>query len=285
MAEQAGSGEAVCVEELAGRGAPAEPAADGPAELWVQVRYRSAAGRRVVQEPEQMRGVRLEEHPPLSEPVAYKGRTSILTEWSAATSGLSVWCTSAAQRDAAMLLDFDEDIVCFQSLVAELLWEEDGGQGRRGVVRPAFFARTRDGQRVVIVHPPAAGEEGALEEQVVRVAARAARWQVRPLEVPTGVLAESLECLAHFRSADLAPDPELRRELLELFAAPCSLLSGAAACSKGATALGHVWHLLWTGDLTWHRSVPLLPSSTAWTSKAAARQANTTTAKTEVEGA
>ncbi|MFJ7593431.1 hypothetical protein ACIQZO_39890 [Streptomyces sp. NPDC097617] len=162
--------------------------------------------------------------------------------------------------DAAMLLDFDANIVCFQSGVAELHWRHEG---RQGTVRPAFFARTRDGQRLVIPHrsvPRLAG----LEEWVMRQAAAAANWQIRPLQVPEGVLQSSLRCAAHFRGTEFAPGIQARQILLDVFAAPRPLQEGATAAGLGLQAAGHVWHLLWTGALDFDRTLPLLPTSRIW---------------------
>ncbi|MBT2493431.1 hypothetical protein J7E96_34010 [Streptomyces sp. ISL-96] len=223
----------------------------------IQVLYRSAAGRSCLHDPERLRGVPLEERPALSEPRAYKGRRSILTKWSSSTTGLSVWCASNVQMDAAMLLDFDRDIECFQSGVAQVRWQKGN---EHGAVQPAFFARTRDGRRLAIVHqrPRARGEEAAMQQ-----AAEAAGWEVRQMEVPQGVLRPSLARLAHFRAAEYA-DPHAREVLLKAFAEPQPLAMGVAACGLGREATSRAWHLLWTGELTTDWSAPLLPTSVVW---------------------
>lgn len=230
----------------------------------IQVQYRSAAGRTCRDEPAGLRGVPLEERQPLSEPRAYKGRRSILTKW-VTTTGQVVWCASTVQLGAAMLLDFDADIVCFQSRVAAVHWELDG---RRGTVEPAFVARTRDERRLVYVHPPRG--EGGMEERVLRQAAEGAGWEVRPLQVPHGVLRDSLEGAAHFSGPEFAADESVRRVLLEVFAAPRPLQAGAAASGLGVKAAGYAWHLVWTGELTCDWAKPLLPTSLVWAGQAAA---------------
>jgi hypothetical protein len=147
----------------------------------------------------------------LTEPRAYMGRHSILTKWASTTTGQAVWCTSMVQMDAAMLLDFDADIVCFQSGVVQVRWELDG---RRGTVEPAFVARTRDGRRLVFAHPPR--DETGVEERALRGAGNGAGWEIRPLRVPQGVLRASLENAAHFSGPEFAPDDHVRRVLLEV---------------------------------------------------------------------
>ncbi|MGI5372645.1 hypothetical protein [Streptomyces iakyrus] len=233
----------------------------------IQVQYRSAAGRACRDEPAAVRGVRLEERQPLSEPRAYKGRTSILTKWTAATTGQVVWCASTVQMDAAMLLDFDADIVCFQSRVVQVHWELEG---RRGTVEPAFVARTRDERRLVFAHPPR--EEAGLEERVLRKAADGAGWEMRPLRVPQGVLRSSLASAAHFSGPEFTPDDHVRRVLLEVFARPRPLQEGAAASGLGLRAPGYAWHLVWTGELTCDWTKPLLPTSLVWASQADAAE-------------
>ncbi|MEW2345343.1 hypothetical protein [Streptomyces griseoaurantiacus] len=230
----------------------------------IQVQYRSAAGRTCRDEPAGVRGVPLEERQPLSEPRAYKGRRSILTKWASATTGQAVWCTSTVQMDAAMLLDFDADIVCFQSGVVQVHWELEG---RHGTVEPAFVARTRDGRRLVFAHPPR--DETDVEERVLRQAGDEAGWEIRPLQVPQGVLRSSLESAAHFSGPEFAPDDHVRRVLLEVFATPRPLQAGAAASGLGLNAPGYAWHLVWTGELTCDWTKPLLPTSPVWASQAA----------------
>ncbi|MFF2367814.1 hypothetical protein ACFVU0_34580 [Streptomyces sp. NPDC058122] len=231
----------------------------------IEVQYRSAAGRTCRDEPAGLRGVPLEERQPLSEPHAYKGRPSIVTKWAAATTGQVVWCTSTVQMDAAMLLDFDADIVCFQSLVVRLHWESEG---RGGIVEPAFVARTRDGRRLVFTHPPRQGAD--MEERVLRQAAEEAGWEILPFRVPQGVLRSSLEVASHFSGPEFAGDASTRRMLLDIFAAPRPLQEGAAVSGLGLRALGYVWHLVWTGELTCDWTKPLLPTSQVWASRLSA---------------
>ncbi|MDT0382429.1 hypothetical protein RM572_27090 [Streptomyces sp. DSM 42041] len=205
-----------------------------------------------------LRDVPLEERGPLEEPRAYQGRRSKLTRWFAATTGRNVWCVSTVHRDAAMLLDFDPGIECFQSHVARVRWHDDGGAGSS---QPAFFARSGSGQRLALVHPSSSPQE----REAVQVAAEAAGWTVREMAVPRGALCDALTLLAHFRAAEFA-DAEARRVLLEVFARPRLLAEGAAASGLGLAAMSRAWHLLWTGDLTFDWDAALTPMSMVWTS-------------------
>lgn len=228
--------------------------------MQIQVQYRSAAGRTCRDEAARLRGVPVEERAPLSEPRAYKGRRSILTKWVAATTGQDVWCASTVQTDAAMLLDFDPDIVCFQSGVAQVQWLRGD---EHGTVQPAFFARTRDGERLAIVHRPRSARTAQVEERAMHQAAEAAGWTVREMDVPQGVLRSSLARIAHFRATEYA-DPHTREVLLRVFAEPRPLAAGVAAAGLGLDTASRAWHLLWTGELTTDWSVPLLPTSVVW---------------------
>ncbi|MEU3205474.1 hypothetical protein ABZ702_16640 [Streptomyces cyaneofuscatus] len=206
----------------------------------------------------------LEERQPLSAPRAYQGRRSILTKWVSATTGQVVLCTSTVQMTAAMLLDFDANIVCFRSGVVQVHWEL---KGKHGTVEPAFVARTRDGRRVVFAHPPR--DKSGVEERVLRQAGDEAGWEIRPLQVPQGVLQSSLESAAHFNCPEFAPDDHVRRVLLEVFNLPRPLQVGALASGLGLKATGYAWHLVWTGELTGDWTKPLLPTSPVWASQAA----------------
>ncbi|WP_435246305.1 hypothetical protein [Streptomyces sp. NRRL F-5630] len=224
----------------------------------IRVQFRSAAGRSCLDEPAGLRGVPVEDRAPLSEPRAYRGRRSKLTKWSSASSGWTVWCSSNVQKNAAMLLDFDPDIACFQSKVVEVHWEKDG---KSGSTEPAFMARTRQGQRLAIVHPPRS--TSGLEEEALRQTAEEAGWQIRPLTVPQGVLQDSSHTAAHFRHTRI-PGPQDRQAVLDSFATPHPLNTGAARSGLGPPAIDYAWHLLWTGELTCDWQRPLLPTSPVW---------------------
>ncbi|MFI0162718.1 hypothetical protein ACH4OH_30360 [Streptomyces albidoflavus] len=226
------------------------------------MQYRGAGGRTCLDEPAGVRGVPVEERAALSEPRAYKGRRSILTKWVSAT-GQGVWCTSIRQLGAAMVLDFDPDVVCFQSLAVQVHWHLEG---RHGTVEPAFVARTREGRRLVFAHPAGgrARADREMEDRVLLQTARGAHWEIRPLPEPPPVVRSSLESAAHFCGAEFAVGGRERKVLLDVFAVPRPLQEGAALSGLGLRAPGYTWHLVWTGELTCDWSRPLLPASLVW---------------------
>ncbi|WP_318205848.1 TnsA-like heteromeric transposase endonuclease subunit [Streptomyces sp. SCL15-4] len=225
----------------------------------VQVRYLDLHGAEKTQLPDLLRGVAIEEYRPLAVPRAFRGRRSILTQWWSATTGQKVVCSTESQMHAAMMLDFDPSVVFFGASCLEVRWEQGS---ERGAVRPAFFARTAHGERLALMHPWAAGTRGMYEEEAMLVAAASAGWTLRPLQIPPGVLKASLLRVANYRNPAFA-DPEARQQLLEVFARPRPLASGAAAVGSPA-ALSCAWHLLWTGELAWDHRLPLTPASTIW---------------------
>ncbi|MFD7924035.1 hypothetical protein ACFV3R_33130 [Streptomyces sp. NPDC059740] len=226
----------------------------------IRVEFRSAAGRSCQDEPAGLRGVPVEARAPLSQPRAYRGRRSKITKWTSASSGWAVWCSSDIQKSAAMLLDFDPDIACFQSNVVQVHWEKNG---KHGTTEPAFMARTRQGQRLAIVHPPRS--TAGLEEEALQQTAEEAGWRIRPLTVPQGVLRSSLRTVAHFRHTRI-PSEQDRHRVLAAFATPLPLTAGAARCGLGPPSMDYAWHLLWTGELSCDWGRPLLPTSRVWAS-------------------
>ncbi|MFD8821270.1 hypothetical protein ACFV1C_02695 [Streptomyces sp. NPDC059605] len=202
----------------------------------------------------------VEEYPALAVPRAFRGRRSILTHWWAATTGRKVVCSTESQVYAAMLLDFDPAVVFLGAPCLEVCWEQGS---ERGAVRPAFFARTAQGERLALVHPWAAGARGRYEEEAMTVAASGAGWTLRPLQSPSGVLKGSLSRAANYRNPAFA-DPDAWQRLLEIFAHPQPLAAGAAVVG-GPVALSCAWHLLWRGELAWDHRLPLTPASTVWT--------------------
>ncbi|OPC76464.1 hypothetical protein B4N89_46305 [Embleya scabrispora] len=80
-------------------------------------------------------------------------------------------------------------------------------------------------------------------------------------QLPHPVRLACLERVAQFRMPEYRGTPRIRAALVEAFARARPLAEGAASV---AVAVGHVWHLLWTGDLTTDWDAPLLPTSLVW---------------------
>ena len=78
---------------------------------------------------------------------SFKGQRSFPGLWWSATTGEHVGYESWLERDVAMLLDFDPEVVGFAAQPFWLLWPGERGE-RRHV--PDFFARREDGTGVVV---------------------------------------------------------------------------------------------------------------------------------------
>ncbi|MCX5602936.1 hypothetical protein OOK29_32850 [Streptomyces phaeochromogenes] len=229
----------------------------------VQVRHRDDLGRERLVSPRALHGAPVEEWPVLHEQRPYKGRRSKVRQYWSSTTKKSFVCRSLEQRDAAMVLDRDPDIAYLSASCLQLEWS-DGA--RAGVVDPAFLARTVGGQRRLYLYARGGREPGEQEVAVAWAAGREAGWQVGTARVPDGQLRRNLYLVSHFRHDENA-DEEARVLLLQAFAQPRPLCEGADGLALPRSLC---WYLLWTGELTTHWGLPLIPTSLVWAAAEAA---------------
>jgi len=78
---------------------------------------------------------------------SFKGQKNFPGLWWSATTGEHVGYESWVERDVAMLLDFDPEIVGFSAQPFWLLWPGEQGERKHA---PDFFARRTDGTGMVI---------------------------------------------------------------------------------------------------------------------------------------
>jgi hypothetical protein len=118
--------------------------------------------------------------------------------WWSATTTRHVGYESWLERDHAMLLDFDQEIVGFASQPFWLHWP-GGKRGRRHA--PDFFARRCDGTGVVIdVRADDRIEPTDAEAfEVTELACAEVGWSFRRLGVINPVLAANLRWLSRYR--------------------------------------------------------------------------------------
>src|SRR5260370_16716294 len=83
--------------------------------------------------------------------LSVRGQASFPGLYYAATMDAHVGFESWLERDVAMMLDFDPEVVAFSSQPFWLFWAQ-GGERRRHV--PDYFARLADGPGVGIDVPP-----------------------------------------------------------------------------------------------------------------------------------
>src|SRR5690348_8361396 len=78
---------------------------------------------------------------------SFRGQVNFTGLYYAATMDAHVGFESWLERDVAMTLDFDPEVVAFASQPFWLSWAEDGEERRHS---PDFFARLADGTGMVI---------------------------------------------------------------------------------------------------------------------------------------
>lgn len=164
--------------------------------------------------------------------------------WWSATTGRHVGHESWLERDHAMMLDFDPDVVAFSSQPFWLSWREEGGKTRRHA--PDYFARLADGTGAVI---DVRGDDRipAKDAEVFETTARACAsvgWCYRRAGVMDPVLAANVRWLAGYRHPRCL-DRACAARLREVFAGPAPLLAGARWAGDPVAVLPVVYHLLW----------------------------------------
>jgi hypothetical protein len=175
------------------------------------------------------------------------------------TTGEHVGYESWVERDVAMMLDFDPDIVAFSAQPFWLVWS--GEQGEREHA-PDFFARLADGAGVVVdVRPDdQVSPEAAEAFEVTATACREVGWEFRRAGRPSPVVAANVRWLAGYRNPR-CDRPDVAQALVETFIRPAPLLAGAAAAGDRLAVLPVLYHLLWRHVLTTDLAAAPLSSS------------------------
>lgn len=129
---------------------------------------------------------------------SFKGQRNFPGLWWSATTGEHVGYESWVERDVAMLLDFDPEIVAFSSQPFWLIWPGQQGERRHA---PDFFARRADGTGVVIdVRPDDLVDPKAAEVlDATASACGEVGWESRRTGGPSAVLAANVRWLAGYR--------------------------------------------------------------------------------------
>jgi hypothetical protein len=191
---------------------------------------------------------------------SFKGQRNFPGLWWSATTGEHVGYESWVERDVAMLLDFDPEIVAFSSQPFWLIWPGQQSERRHA---PDFFARRADGTGVVIdVRPGDLVDPKAAEVlDVTASACREAGWEVCHTDGPAAIQAANVRWLAGYRHPRCRR-PEIAAALVERFGEPMPLYAGAAAVGDRLAVLPVLYHLLWRHELTTDlAAAPLSPAS------------------------
>lgn len=191
--------------------------------------------------------VRFEDAVPVRSFHFAKGSRSYPGLYWSATVNRHVGYESWLERDHLRLLDFDRRIGAVSSQPFRMSWLQEGVQRQH---TPDFFARGVDGTGIVIDvrADDRIGERDAAAFTATERACSEVGWEFRRVGVPDPVFMANVRWLAGYRHSRIHRD-EVGRRLAEVFAAPASLLHGAAQAGPPIGVLPVLFHLLWSGVL------------------------------------
>lgn len=168
--------------------------------------------------------------------------------WWSAKTGQHIAFESWDERDHAMLLDFQPDVVGFSSQPFWLRWP---GADRPRRHAPDFFARPVDGTGVVLdvraddrIEPSDAEAFEAMGQACAELG-----WEFRRLGAPDALRAANVRWLSRYRHPRCAGRAAVASRLLEVFAQPTPLFDGAAEVGDRIAVLPALYHLMWRQKL------------------------------------
>jgi hypothetical protein len=205
--------------------------------------------------------VPLEAAPPVRRFVSYKGQKHLPGDWWSATGGCLIGFESWLERDHLMLLDFDPAVVGIASQPFWLFWTTEEGKARSHA--PDYFARRRDGSGVVVDCRPLERRKprDLVAFEVTRQACEAVGWDYRLVDAPDRVLVRNVRWLSGYRHPRHFQEV-VAAGLLDAFADPAPLLTGARDVGDPIMVLPTLFHLLWSQELVVDLSAPLHQSVT-----------------------
>lgn len=212
-----------------------------------ELAYVDAAGEETRRPLAEALTVRLENARPVRRFPSYRGQRNYPGLYYAATLDAHVEYESWLERDEAMALDHDPDVVGFAAQPFWLFWPDTD---RVRSHAPDFFARTADGGAIVIdcrpkhrVKPRDAVAFAATEQACAEVG-----WRFRLVTGHDPIWLANVRWLAGYRHPRHAVQPVVAR-LLEIFTQPRALVEGAAWAGDLIAVLPVVYHLLWSRRL------------------------------------
>lgn len=225
-----------------------------------EVEFIDAAGSRCRGSLAQSWAAAFEELPPIRGFGWSRGQQHFPGWWWSATTDRHVGFESWLERDHAMRLDFDREVVAFSSQPFWLYWQV-GTRWRRHA--PDFFARLANGGGVV-VDVRADDRIPDKDAQAFAVTARACEgvgWAFRRLGVIDPVLAANLRWLSRYRHPRHGARIDVVGQLMQAFASPTPLMAGAARVGDPLVVLPALFHLLWQQTLAPDLDAALLAGS------------------------
>ena len=227
--------------------APLAVVGSAPPSAAFNVEFADAGGVRRREELASCWDVRFEDAVPVRPFRWATGQRHFSGWWWSATTGRHVGHESWLERDWAMLLDFDPEVVAFSSQPFWLSWPQAGKMRKHA---PDYFARLADGTGVVIdvrADDQIPAKDAGIFEMTARACASAA-WEYRRVGVVDPVLAGNVRWLGGYRHPRCMNQGYAAR-LREVFAGSAPLLAGARAAGDPLAVLPVLYHLLWTGML------------------------------------
>lgn len=199
--------------------------------------------------------VAFEKVSPVRKFAAFKGQANYPGLYYAVTMGAHVGFESWLERDTAVALDFDVDVVGFASQPFWLMWSDEASRRRHA---PDFFARRRDGSGLVVDCRPAdrITDRDAIAFAATKLACQVVDWEYRLIGGFDRVWLTNLQWLAGYRQHRYRVDQHVK-PLQEAFAKPRSLMEGAATVGDPIAVLPVLYHLLWAQELVVDLSVRL----------------------------
>jgi len=187
---------------------------------------------------------------------SFRGQKSFPGLYFAATMDAHVGFESWVERDVAMMLDFDPNVVGFSSQAFWLTWTQAGEEHRHA---PDYFARLADGSGTVI-DVRTDGRIDAPDAEALAAAALACEevgWVFQRIAAPEATLAANVRWLAGYRHARCFRG-DTAETLSRVFASPTPLLTGASLAGDPMAVLPVLYHLLWNHTLAVELSNSLL---------------------------
>lgn len=178
---------------------------------------------------------------------SYKGQRNYPGFYYAACMDAHVEFESWLERDEAMALDFDGEVVAFAAQPFWLSWPDTD---RSRSHAPDFFARTASGTGVVVDCRPAdrIKERDAAAFAVTERACGNAGWEYRLVTGHDPVWLSNVRWLAGYRHRRCYKE-QLVGPLLEEFSTTRPLIDGAELVGDPIAVLPTLYHLLWSGQL------------------------------------
>lgn len=202
---------------------------------------------------------KMEKALPFRSGVQYQNRRNRHSRQYVSRQRSHVWCESAVEADALLVLEFEGDAQQIASQPMKLVFAD----GTDHV--PDFFALLRSGDQVVYDVKPSGRMTDEAQEQFRKTAELCASigWKHQVLNEPAPVLLQNVQFLRPARHGHYHPSATAFERIREVFIDGVTFGDGTimADLQHPYRAAAHVRHLLWHRYLDADLSVPVSPTS------------------------